>query len=614
MPFGEKDEVKKDDNKQAIMKRIMAQGARSVMPGITPIQEHPNQEAVVAYNSTLANMQEDIHQDVQISAAPQNLFSGEAFLDQGFSNLMRSMNKKKGWGRKDSAEYTNVKNALSEVMEQMNHQFSDDPGQIKARLWDASSKYSDLIKKCQVYLKKTEESSSKVGLGRRQIVDQLLDLARKDLEYIQHLAFDAQVMSPEELQGLTWNKILQQARDYRIEVDNLSLINKFGGGAKGNDDEKAGRILQEGMFTHENIEEITSSGIKNGDASFTVSAFSQKKRESNGDGQNRFGMMIGDKVNISRRNVAMSRVANLLGIGYLIEQSKSVTVHDRSRNQDFRGNLMTKAKGKKAQEHINTIKDELKTRADKDNIRTRENAAKDFLTPTIQKELSSLQILDYICGQGDRHFENIFIEDEMGEGGKIKGSHIHAIDNDMSFSNGTNYAEDLKKSGFQHQYMKAVVGIDKNLVIPHMDKALADNIKALSANELRFALKDVVEDSFVEFAIERFEEVKNAVQNAKDGVILEENQWNEKTHKDFMKASDAYKAFGLGNENIKGDEEALFMNNTMNWNDSDTGYELLIGNSYYSQFVLNAMGYSDYQSGMGYMPTFDSKKRQFKKF
>ena len=50
-------------------------------------------------------------------------------------------------------------------------------------------------------------------------------------------------------------------------------------------------------------------------------------------------------------------------------------------------------------------------------------------SPFLKKDIANLQILDWLCGNPDRHFHNIFYK--FDEAGNVTG--VVGIDNDLSF-------------------------------------------------------------------------------------------------------------------------------------------------------------------------------------
>ena len=122
-----------------------------------------------------------------------------------------------------------------------------------------------------------------------------------------------------------------------------------------------------------------------------------------------------DDTVVDQRNVAMSDVAILLGCEYVLAKSTPLTLYDNGRK--IQGTFMDTAKGYNP-DYIEKGSPFLDVKADcLDN------------SPAL-KQIADLQVLDYICGNVDRHAGNIMYE--FDENGKIIG--IKGIDNDLSFS------------------------------------------------------------------------------------------------------------------------------------------------------------------------------------
>ena len=197
--------------------------------------------------------------------------------------------------------------------------------------------------------------------------------------------------------------------------------------------------------------------------------------------------------------------------------------------------------------------------------------------------------MDYICGQGDRNQRNFFFEKDEKTG---QFTHVHGIDNDMAFGSGVNAAKlARKRGGTTTKQMQLVVDEDENLLIPHMDKQLAVNVLNLSHDELRFALKDLIEPAAIEATIKRLTQVQNAIRKemAKPDstILLEDGQWNEQTHKDFLDNSGAMKSRKM--MNVK--EEDMLKGVSM-FGDREQQYQSVARDSYYAQANLRAMGHN----------------------
>lgn len=131
---------------------------------------------------------------------------------------------------------------------------------------------------------------------------------------------------------------------------------------------------------------------------------------------------------VSGRNVAVSNVANILGIPDVVAKSVPITVKEKGK--DVKGVFMKKAVGLDYPD-----KEELKNT--------------DFMLLTGQgfsgrglKQLADLQVLDYLCQYVDRHQNNLLYSIKDG---KIDG--VQAIDNDTSFGTLVTKDNDMVQNG-----------------------------------------------------------------------------------------------------------------------------------------------------------------------
>ena len=563
-------------------------------------------EAKAAYKTTLAQLQNSQKVDAALESgsAPTNLDKAETqgsdWLLAGALEGLKSSKKYEGqkrgfWAsKKNSAEYTNIQNYLSQILQSMNSGFSENGSDNKKLLRDIVINYQQLDDACNVYLKK-KGGQTGAGKARKDQVKMIQELIEADRVHLQYLAFDAGEEELSALRGQTWGQVLDYASAGKIEVDNLSEKQKFGTGVK--QGENAGRILDEGMFSKEEIHE----GIEMIDNHLGCNAFSNYNYDENGKkidaGLNKY-----TSIKMSNRNVAMSRIANLLGIGDVIEQSKTVTIHDKATGKNVRGNLMTKAKGKEMQKELI---DQRNINVKETDVLKRTENAKNQIAPSMQKELSSLQVLDYICGQGDRHVGNYFTETEKDSSGKAMFTHIHGIDNDNAFSTGVDLEQEIKKRKNAFSQLAMVVDSKDNLVLAHIDEKLADNILNLDDKEIEIVLKDLIEPDFIPYTVQRFKKVKAAVQKemtkGDDSKIVKNGEWNEKTHDDFMKNTRFFKEviLPLQKAGVSGDDAQFYkVLNKVSTEDANDVYEALKNDSYYSSFVLKLMA-ADFITSLG---------------
>lgn len=125
---------------------------------------------------------------------------------------------------------------------------------------------------------------------------------------------------------------------------------------------------------------------------------------------------------IDKRNVATSGVAHLLGVDKLIAKATPIRIEATvdGKTVSKQGTFMEFAKGM-----------DLKNLKAKDIILHKDEALWDTKEGKIS--LANLQILDYICGNIDRHLANMFYDFDP-ETHKLKG--VIGIDNDLSFLKG----------------------------------------------------------------------------------------------------------------------------------------------------------------------------------
>ena len=173
---------------------------------------------------------------------------------------------------------------------------------------------------------------------------------------------------------------------------------------------------------------------------------------------------INGKSKIDKRNSAMSMVAEMLGIGDIL--AKSVNMRIEMGGKVYKGTFMDTAKGTPS---LNiTMNNELS-----------KVYSEALDNPEFIKSVANLQILDYICGNTDRHAGNFTLVTEkvLGPNGtytvKVRG--VQGIDNDTSF--GTNISGE---NDFQN-----LIALSKMLILP---KDTADRIAEVDDDVFRTLL------------------------------------------------------------------------------------------------------------------------------
>lgn len=133
--------------------------------------------------------------------------------------------------------------------------------------------------------------------------------------------------------------------------------------------------------------------------------------------------------NVARRNSAMSSVADLLGMGNLIARSESMKLVDEYENENgeivrgksCQGTFMEPAKGRDLRNCISG------------DVITSMDVELDMENDEIKKQASDLQVLDFICGNVDRHGANLFYQIDNRDPNHPRLTGIQGIDNDCSF-------------------------------------------------------------------------------------------------------------------------------------------------------------------------------------
>jgi hypothetical protein len=213
---------------------------------------------------------------------------------------------------------------------------------------------------------------------------------------------------------------------------------------------------------------------------------------------------------IAMRNIATLAYAQKLGIDVIPETRVAVLDTGPGQVEGSKlGLVMERARGKPAADaHI-----ALFNRAD------------------VCAEVTKLQLLDHLTGQGDRHCDNYFID--IGQDGKAK---VTGIDNDQCFGsrltdpNGIRYADNRTNYGFRGTSLPPVV-----------DTEMAAKIHALTPNDLREMLGNKLSEAEVQAAIARHEGVKEHINVlARQGRIIPPSEWSRPAITKLLTADNSY--------------------------------------------------------------------------
>lgn len=484
-----------------------------------------------------------------------------------------------GLGLSASDQYQDVANSLTRVITEMAQGFTPDLEQSRTKVLHMFDHFVKLIEASDAYL--SRKSRTPAGRARQDIVRSIKALAERDIVGVRSQIDRMQFLSPQELGALTWAQILQEARATRIELNKGYNDLKFTGGQasrvaiikEGADTQGKGGFfkLEEnfaldanharhnwetalGMVTlPPDLEKELRGrepksfdpkefGAREKPAAQFLSIWNQLNKSyatteqvlTNQKAMN-IGLSGGESINMSRRNVAMSRIADLLGVGNLIARSDTAEVADAQGSR--RGNIMEGARGQEASDVGSQIKRQQIERMineGEDYTQFHQDAAYQAIhsAGSLQKSMSSLQVLDELCGQVDRHAGNYFVQMEEGVPVSVQG-----IDNDFSFG-----YNKLGAITYLESKSRDVVR-NGQIWIPHMDKGLAQRILALSPSVARYALADLVEPKAIDAFIDRLLDMQKALQaemKKKDSQVFVENDegWNRQTARSFMEKRD----------------------------------------------------------------------------
>ena len=205
---------------------------------------------------------------------------------------------------------------------------------------------------------------------------------------------------------------------------------------------------------------------------------------------------IGPDSNITKRNAATSRLADILGIGDMVVKSSMVKM-DIDGQKKY-GLLMDKAKGR----------DMMKI-----DIENRKKGGAVEYTETSYRQLINLQIFDTICAQVDRNLGNYMVISEGRKNKKIEK--ITAIDNDLSFGN-LKFKDVAPKGTNSYFNMSKITDKDGALGLPAVDAEFAEKILALTEEQIRYQMADLLENDELDALVDRIKGVQGLFQKAKD--------------------------------------------------------------------------------------------------
>lgn len=203
---------------------------------------------------------------------------------------------------------------------------------------------------------------------------------------------------------------------------------------------------------------------------------------------------IDAKSDVSKRNVATSRMAKILGLDYMVAGSTiaDVTVNGKKMS----GIAMEEAKGEC---YIDIGEAAVKKKR------------KPRYSPKAFKQILNLQIFDVICGQVDRNAANYLCTyEEKANSNVTEIKEIKAIDNDLSFGR-LSYSEIVNAGRQGVNRLRSFENTGGKLTIPCVDKELADKLLAVDTEMIDYQMCDILDKDERKALIDRIKGVQKII-------------------------------------------------------------------------------------------------------
>ncbi|MDB5728550.1 MAG: hypothetical protein JWQ00_1755 [Noviherbaspirillum sp.] len=157
---------------------------------------------------------------------------------------------------------------------------------------------------------------------------------------------------------------------------------------------------------------------------------------------------------------------------------------------------------------------------------TKQNISKEKLMgdPSIKKQASEAEIVDFISGQADRHSNNYFID--MDENGK--NSTLKLIDNDISF--GPRSRADVIRSMKDDGLGSILGGFPERI-----SKEVHAKLKKLTEKDFDKKLGGLISEDEISIAIESCEELKKHFELHPEKVISSDEEWRSAPLSGYLK-------------------------------------------------------------------------------
>lgn len=261
---------------------------------------------------------------------------------------------------------------------------------------------------------------------------------------------------------------------------------------------KLGLIQVRAMTQDRKQQAALDQAIADGRLAYECSSVSNEAIEKDSTAKAVGKLSYGDE--LTARNIATSRMAELLGIGHIVAHSEKMQVLSDD-GRVMKGCFMEMAKG------IDLNSKDEKVQAMIQQVELTN-------TPSLVKDFTTLEAFDFICAQNDRHgFNMLYQLSEPDANGKRSIVGIQGIDNDLSF-------------GDEADQMSVHQGLMEDMVF--IDKELAGKIRDLDRDSLQFALGDLLGKDQIDAMAKR---VKKFQKHMKEHMVeIEPGGWDLKEY------------------------------------------------------------------------------------
>ncbi|MBO6214900.1 MAG: hypothetical protein J6N76_05115 [Lachnospiraceae bacterium] len=226
---------------------------------------------------------------------------------------------------------------------------------------------------------------------------------------------------------------------------------------------------------------------------------------------------IKEGANITKRNAATSRLADILGVSDLVVKSKMARVNIDGKKMN--GMIMEEAKGENMAKVMN-------------------KSTAVHYTDDAFRRLINLQIFDTLCAQIDRHRDNYRVIAKKGTKGDYQVSDFKGIDNDVAFG-ALKFKDVCSKDDLIIHNMTKIADKNGEFTLPAVEAEFANKILALEPEQIRFQMGDLLDDDEMDALVDRIKGVQDLLKRTianNEGLLI-----NKDDKESWKKAQRQYK-------------------------------------------------------------------------